>query len=263
MKKFLIWLTLPTIALLMVSCDDSTDNPVSDNGNGNGDTSYNAADYMPLAVGNYWIYETKFYDEDGNEYSGNDPELMATMDTMTIISEAFFEGKQSFKFLDTQVDEDEDDDTYLAFENNYLYSWFGITDEDDDEEMPTIGLDSRWLMMLGPIGVSEDVFSIDTTYTETEDGESYTINMLYEMNIKYEDNGNYTYDGVTADSKKSTIISNVRTEINGFPFVVSEQESVSIFMKGIGIVESGLVDIYEVNGITWTGRQRLVEYNLN
>ncbi|GAB5465233.1 MAG: hypothetical protein Kapaf2KO_06690 [Candidatus Kapaibacteriales bacterium] len=261
MKKLLLTFALPFLAIFMTSCDSDDDNPTGSGG------SAEAELYMPLAVGNYWVYETKYYDEAGNEYSGDDEEFMTSMDTIRVEEMLTYQGKQAYKIYDSEDDDEES--SYFTIENGNLYIWFGL-DEDDDEmsEMLPVDFSERWVMFLGPNGGMETILNIDTSYTETIENVPVTVNMKFILDVEFEDNGDYTFDGMTAESRASILNSDIDFSFAGFGGEAEKTSQRTIFMKGIGVVESELGESTELDFMTgdetsWFGKQILVEYKLN
>lgn len=83
MKKTVLLLALPLT--MIISCSKEKLDPVSSSG------SSASASFIPLKVGNYWVYETYEIDTLGNE------KLTTQYDSVTVIKDTLINGQTYFK----------------------------------------------------------------------------------------------------------------------------------------------------------------------
>jgi hypothetical protein len=89
--------------------------------------------YMPLAVGNWWVYSRVELDTNGNVKPG-----MEWRDSTVVVGTVRIAGKTAYALL-SYIDEEAGDTTYVALEGNKLYMY-----------MDTSGMSDNPLSVFGP-----------------------------------------------------------------------------------------------------------------
>lgn len=112
-SRFTMMMLIASMAMFFFACsDDNGTNP------GNGD---NAKDYYKMEVGNWWVYQNKSIDTNKNVIKDSE-----FIDTMKIVSNLNYKGKNSFLMTATRVLNGNKivDTTYSAVEDSKLYFYF-------------------------------------------------------------------------------------------------------------------------------------------
>jgi hypothetical protein len=130
MKKISLAI-LAFAGIFLASCSEDEDSPV----NAGAETialdleSEASYKFYPLAVGNYWIYQTEYVNEDGQPYDGTYKDSFEnSTDSVFIVRAVRYKGKDAYELLHKSSDGSEQT-SYYTLENDMVYSYSELTDE--------------------------------------------------------------------------------------------------------------------------------------
>ena len=126
MKRW--WIPVAALAaLVMVGCSKEEPTQPSQPKN-----------YMPLAVGNWWVYSRVELDTNGNVKPG-----MEWRDSTVVVGTVRIAGKTAYALV-SYIDEEAVDTTYVALEGNKLYMYMDTSGMSDDP----FSVFGPWMLMV-------------------------------------------------------------------------------------------------------------------
>jgi hypothetical protein len=98
--------------------------------------------YMPLAVGNWWVYSRVQLDTNGNEKPG-----MEWRDSTVVVGTVRIAGKTAYALV-SYFDGEAGDTTYMALEGNKLYMYMDTSDVHGDPLSALLSVFGPWVPMV-------------------------------------------------------------------------------------------------------------------
>gem|GEM_PF-6190438 len=283
MKKYLLGLLVFGFMIAMASCEDDPVDPIDiDDDDDPVDSTEvplsGAAEYHPLEVGNYWVYEFTYEDENGQPIE-DDPDYETYSNTLRVEEEAEFEGRTAFRISTSSTSGDEISDQWYSADEDAIYVY---VDENQDmgELEGLISFDeipSGWMKVFSMENETIELAQIDLDQNIDFGELSLGLSGDLTMKLKTEENGTYNYEDNEYESRMSTGISDFDGDITimglpgAFPISAITNEE-SIYIKGIGIVETSTQSEVESTIFEFIGegveeeivieRSMLIEYSV-
>ncbi len=231
--KYIKLLPVALILIFLLSCDEDP-SVASEEECPGGDC---IELYMPLEVGNYWVYEDRLFEPTAIQREKGLP-FDGIQDTFEILEELTFDGKSAFR-ASPFISDGVDGDSYWAIENNRLYLWIDYGKANDSvNNTSEIFMGQGWTQILHLATDTVVTFRKDSV-VDMQNGtrsffasvENHTFLSPYEL----------VYDGLSS----TTYVASIQTEhgfrdtINGSPasLDISGRGRIYIFMKNVGLVQ--------------------------